>query len=156
MPYLRSENAETGCIFCRKAGAQDDAAEHVLYRGRHVYVTLNLYPYNNGHLMIVPYQHAGELDELDEPTLHELMMVTQMALRVLGVAYHPQGFNIGMNLGQAAGAGVVDHLHQHVVPRWAGDTSYLTVVGQTRTIPEWIDDTYRHLRELWPAPDPDR
>ncbi len=155
MPYLQNPSpaVENGCIFCRKAQSRDDAAEHVLFRGQHVYVTLNLYPYNNGHLMIVPYRHTADLADLEPDALAELMIVTRQAVEVLGRAYRPQGFNIGLNLGTAAGAGIAEHIHQHVVPRWAGDTNYLTVVAQTRTIPEWIDDTYRRLRELWPAPD---
>jgi ATP adenylyltransferase len=153
MAYLKGNNPHGDeCLFCRKIHGGDDAVEHVVYRGQRVYVTLNLYPYNNGHLMIVPYQHTATLEELDQATVAELMTVTQQAIRVLKLAYNPQAFNIGINQGQAAGAGVADHLHQHVVPRWAGDTNYLTVVGHTRTIPEWIDDTYRLLRRLWDDP----
>lgn len=152
MPYLKGESqtdSDDECIFCRKARLKDDAAQHVLARGEWCFVTLNLYPYNNGHLMIAPMQHVGRLDDLDEATLTELMILTQQAIRVLRAAYNPQGFNIGINQGQVAGAGIADHLHQHVVPRWAGDTSYMTVIAETRTIPEWIDDTYTLLRKLW-------
>jgi ATP adenylyltransferase len=151
MPYLKGESPghDGECIFCHKAHSDDDAAEHVLARGERCFVTLNLYPYNNGHLMVVPYQHVGKLDELDEATLTELMSLTQQAIRVLRAAYNPDGFNIGINQGQAAGAGVAAHLHQHVVPRWTGDTSYMTVIAETRTIPEWIDETYARLHALW-------
>lgn len=153
MAYLKGNHPDSGgCLFCRKAHGEDDAAEHVIFRGEHVFVTLNLYPYNNGHLMVAPYQHTANLEDLDADTAAELMTVTQHAVKVLRAAYQPQAFNVGINLGQAAGAGVADHLHQHIVPRWAGDTNYLTVVGETRTIPEWIDDTYRRLRELWDDP----
>ncbi len=157
MPYLKRDNSGNDeCIFCRKTRSTDDAAEHILFRGEHCFVTLNLYPYNNGHLMIVPYRHAPSLEELDVPTLTEMMTLTQQAIRVLRAAYSPQGYNIGINLGEVAGAGVAGHVHQHVVPRWAGDTNYITIIGQTRTIPEWIDETYRRLHTLWhetPPPD---
>ncbi len=132
-----------------KANATDDQAHHVVFRGAHCFVTLNLYPYNNGHLMVLPYRHLSTLQELDEEELVELMLITQQALRVLHQAYNPQGYNIGINQGQVAGAGIVGHLHQHVVPRWGGDTNYLTVIGETRTIPEWIDQTYVQLRQIW-------
>ena len=151
MAYLQNNDPtqHNGCVFCAKVDGTDDAAEHVLYRGEHCFVTLNLFPYNNGHLMVVPYKHVGDLALLEAATLDELMAITQGALRVLRAAYHPEGFNIGMNLGRAAGAGIAEHLHQHVVPRWSGDTNYMTVVGQTRVIPEWIDEMYAHLKPLW-------
>lgn len=151
MPYLKNGSTDSSgqCIFCAKAGSADDAASHVLRRGTHCFVTLNLYPYNNGHLMVAPYAHVAALEELDVDTLTELMVLTQQALRVLRAAYQPHAFNVGINQGTAAGAGIADHLHQHVVPRWHGDTNYMTVVGQTRVIPEWIDETYRVLKALW-------
>jgi ATP adenylyltransferase len=148
MPYLQGSSNSSECIFCAKIGA-DDAAEHILYRGGRCYVTLNLYPYNNGHMMVVPYQHVSGLEELDAAALTDLMVTTQMALHVLREAYHPQAFNIGINQGAAAGAGIAAHLHQHIVPRWGGDTNYMTIIGQTRVIPEWVDDTYAVLKSLW-------
>ncbi len=151
MSYLQNDSNDPGegCIFCRKANGSDDAAEHVLHRGQHVFVTLNLYPYNNGHLMVVPYTHAARLVDLSDEAAAEIMRITQQAIRVLRTAYNPQGFNIGMNIGSAAGAGIAEHLHQHIVPRWSGDTNYMTVLGSTRTIPEWIDETYQRLSPLW-------
>jgi len=151
MAYLQNNDPtqHNGCVFCAKVDGTDDAAEHVLYRGERCFVTLNLFPYNNGHLMVVPYKHVGDLALLEAATLDELMAITQGTLRVLQAAYHPEGFNIGMNLGRAAGAGIAEHLHQHVVPRWSGDTNYMTVIGQTRVIPEWIDEMYAHLKPLW-------
>nr|HID12711.1 HIT domain-containing protein [Anaerolineae bacterium] len=150
MPYLRGEEEERPeeCIFCVKPQA-DDAEVHILHRGQHCYVILNRFPYNNGHLMIVPYAHIPSLEDLDADTLAEFMALTQLSLRVLRAAYEPQGFNIGVNIGEAAGAGVADHVHLHVVPRWGGDTNYMTVVGQTRVIPEWLDETYERLRPLF-------
>jgi ATP adenylyltransferase len=155
MLYIQSHSTHTDCIFCEMAEAKDDAAKHVLVRGRHAFVVLNLYPYNNGHLMVAPYAHIASLEDLDNPTLTELMALTRRALRVLRAAYRPEGFNIGVNIGRVAGAGVADHVHQHIVPRWNGDTSYITTLGQTRVIPEWIDQTYAHLREVWQELYPD-
>ena len=151
MRYIKGD-ARTpgdGCIFCEKINASDDAAAHVLARGQYCFVTLNLYPYNNGHLMIVPYQHTGDLLAFEQPVLDELMALTRQAVAVLRDAYKPEGFNIGINRGAAAGAGIAEHLHQHVVPRWGGDTNFMTTVGQTRVIPEWIDDTYKDLKRIW-------
>ncbi|HEY75123.1 MAG TPA: HIT domain-containing protein [Thermoflexia bacterium] len=149
MAYLRGdEPLPEGCLFCVKARSQD-AEAHILHRGDCCYVILNRFPYNNGHLMVVPYAHVASLEDLDPETLAELMALTQLSLRVLREAYNPQGFNIGMNLGSVAGAGVADHIHLHVVPRWGGDTNYMSVVGQTRVIPEWLDQTYERLRPLF-------
>jgi ATP adenylyltransferase len=153
MPYLkRGASAEMdSCVFCHALAAQDDAAEHVLARSSHVFVMLNLYPYNNGHLMVAPNAHVASLEELPAEALTDLMETTNRALAVLRGAYDPDAFNLGANIGTAAGAGVADHFHLHVVPRWAGDTGYITVVAEARVIPEWIDDTYRLLRETWEA-----
>jgi len=149
MPYLRGdEPLPEGCLFCVKPRSQD-AEAHILYRGQHCYVILNRFPYNNGHLMVVPYAHVASLEDLDTETMVELMALTQLSLRVLREAYDPQGFNIGINVGGVAGAGVADHIHLHVVPRWSGDTNYMTVVAETRVIPEWLDQTYRRLRPLF-------
>lgn len=151
MPYLRGEGQtnNNGCIFCNKVRGEDDIKEHVLHRGERCFVTLNLYPYNNGHVMVAPNGHIAAFDELDEATLLELAVLTQRCLRMLRAAYSPQGFNVGINLGQIAGAGVADHLHQHIVPRWSGDTNFMTVAGQTRVIPEWVDETYALLKPIW-------
>ena len=149
MPYLRGEEeVPEGCIFCAKP-QEDDAEVHILHRGQLSYVILNRFPYSNGHLMVVPYVHVHSLEDLDAETLAELMALTQLSLRVLRVAYEPQGFNVGLNIGAAGGAGVAEHVHLHVVPRWGGDTNYMTVVSQTRLIPEWLDQTYDRLRLLF-------
>ena len=112
-------------------------------------MTLNRFPYNNGHLMLVPYAHVATLEVLDEESLAELMALVQLSLRVLRKAYNPEGFNIGANIGKAAGAGIADHVHLHVVPRWSGDANYMTAVGKTRVIPEWMDQTYERLQPLF-------
>ena len=151
MQYLtHADRATTDsrCVFCVKATAPD-TNEHILYRGDSSYVTLNRYPYNNGHLMVIPYAHAASLELLDPPTLTELMLLTNRALAVLRQAYHPDGFNIGINLGQAAGAGIADHIHIHIVPRWNADTNFMPIVGDTRVIPETLDQTYARLRPLF-------
>ncbi len=149
MSYLRGEERLLeGCLFCVKPQLKD-AKAHILYRDHLCYVILNRFPYNNGHLMVVPYRHAATLESLDTETLTELMTLTQLSLRVLREAYDPQGFNVGMNIGEAAGAGIADHIHLHIVPRWGGDTNYMTTTGQTRVIPEWMDQTYERLRPLF-------
>nr|MBN1229551.1 HIT domain-containing protein [Anaerolineae bacterium] len=149
MTYLKStDDMPNACIFCHKIAANDDA-EHILYRSSTCYVTLNLYPYNNGHMLVVPFGHIASLDAMDEQPLLDLMLTTQKAIRVLREAYQPQAFNIGINQGAAAGAGIAGHLHQHIVPRWSGDTNYMSVIGQTRVIPEWVDTTFTELRAIW-------
>ncbi|MCD6289712.1 MAG: HIT domain-containing protein [Anaerolineae bacterium] len=146
MPYLVSEKSST-CIFCQKVQATDDRAAHVLTRGRHGFVTLNLYPYNNGHLMVVPYAHVPSLEDLPPETLTELMLLVNRSLTILRFAFRPHGFNLGVNLGKVAGAGIEEHVHIHIVPRWEADTNFMPIVAETRVIPEWIDDTYDRLAE---------
>ena len=149
MPYLRGEeHLPEDCLFCIKPQSED-AEAHIVYRDRLCYVTLNRFPYTNGHLMIVPYGHTATLEDLDAETLVEMMALTQLSLRVLREAYDPQGFNVGLNIGAAAGTGIAGHIHLHVVPRWGGDTNYMTTLGQTRVIPEWLDQTYERLRPLF-------
>ncbi len=153
MAYLRRSepaNAERECLFCLKQ-RQADPEEHILYRGDHCFVLLNRYPYNNGHLMIVPYVHVSSLEYLDDDVSLELMRLTRAALQILRAEYAPQGFNIGVNEGAVAGAGVVDHVHLHIVPRWGGDSNYMSVIGETRVIPEWLDETYARLRPRFEA-----
>jgi len=149
LPYLRGEEPlPEECLFCLKPTAED-AEAHILHRGALCYVILNRFPYNNGHLMVVPYAHVPTLEALDTPTATELMLLVQRSLSVLREAYNPQGFNVGVNIGEAAGAGVVGHVHLHVVPRWSGDSNYMTAIGQTRVIPEWLEQTYARLRPLF-------
>jgi ATP adenylyltransferase len=152
MQYLRGEEKrpKVDCVFCAKISAPDET-EHVIARSQYVFVTLNRYPYNNGHLMIVPYAHVPSLEELPVEALTDLMLSTNQALAALRKVYNPQAFNLGANLGEAAGAGIAAHFHLHIVPRWAGDTSYMTVVSETRVIPDLLEETWRRLREAWPA-----
>jgi len=151
MQYLTGadkSHSEPGCVFCAKLYAPDES-EHVLCRGQFAYVTLNRYPYNNGHLMVIPNIHVASLENLAAPTLAELMQLTNRGLAVLRQAYQPDGFNIGVNLGHAAGAGIAEHVHIHIVPRWSADTNFMPIVGETRVIPETLDQTFTRLRPLF-------
>jgi len=135
------------CVLCRLSqdSVSNDRKNYVLYRGEACYIMLNLYPYTNGHLMIAPYRHEAVLPKLDDKSLHEMMALTQASVSALQKAMKPDGFNIGMNLGRIAGAGIADHLHMHVVPRWGGDANFMSVLAETRMIPEPLEDTYDRL-----------
>ncbi|MDQ3907657.1 MAG: HIT domain-containing protein [Acidobacteriota bacterium] len=138
---------EQSCVFCPiAADPSADERNYVLRRAAHNFVILNLYPYTSGHLMIVPYRHAADLDALPKETTDELMDLAKRAQSVLREAYHPEGFNFGFNLGQAGGAGVAGHVHMHALPRWLGDTNFMTTVGETRVLPEDLQMTYERLR----------
>ena len=145
MEFIAGER-EPGCLFCRpgRPGA-DDAANHVLWRGRLSFVILNRFPYTNGHLMVAPYRHEAVLGELENDEATELLGVAGRCTAALQAAFRAEGFNVGFNLGKVAGAGVQDHLHLHVVPRWIGDTNFLPVIGDTRVMPEYLGVTYRKL-----------
>ncbi|HVG27446.1 MAG TPA: HIT domain-containing protein [Acidobacteriaceae bacterium] len=152
-----------GCVFCNLREAVAYAIEHgmpadeaeaaggVLERGRHCFTVLNAYPYNNGHLMVVPYEHEAQLAGLPLGVAHELIETAQRAERALRAVYSPEGLNMGLNLGESAGAGVAHHVHLHAVPRWGGDTNFMTVVGETRVLPEMLDDSWRRLRTAFAA-----
>jgi len=143
--YLTSQKSETGCIFCTAVTTDDTESTLTLYRGRLVLVMLNRYPYTNGHLMVAPVRHASRLDETGQDELAALIRVTAFAQKVLSDAYRPEGFNIGMNLGAAAGAGIADHYHMHVVPRWSGDTNFMSVSASTRLVPQDLGETMAEL-----------
>jgi len=149
MEYIRSlgeEAREVGCFLCRDwQKPEDDRANHVLWRGPDVLVVMNRFPYTNGHLLIAPDRHVGDLQQLDDGRLLALARATRDAVALLTAAFAPQGFNVGYNLGRCAGAGLPEHLHAHVVPRWAGDTNYMTVLGGVRVIPDALDATYELL-----------
>jgi ATP adenylyltransferase len=136
------------CVFCSIASdRENDQTNFVLYRAQHGFIVLNLYPYITGHLLIVPYQHTAEFDSVSKEITDELMDLTKLSQTALKATYSPPGFNMGMNLGSAAGAGIVDHIHIHLLPRWSGDTNFMTTVGEARVIPEALDTTYSKLRE---------
>ncbi|MCU1672134.1 MAG: histidine triad protein [Frankiales bacterium] len=147
MAYIKGEGKE-GCPFC-DIPAMSDEDGLVVARGEACFVVLNLYPYNSGHLMVVPYRHVSGYDELTEPETGELAALTQKALRAVRHASGAQGFNVGMNLGGVAGAGIAAHLHQHVVPRWGGDTNFMPVVGHTKVLPQLLPDTRDLLARAW-------
>ena len=134
-----------GCIFCDKVKENKDKENYVLLRGKNGFVMLNTFPYNNGHLMVAPYKHVPDLDSLEKDVLGELMGLVKTCTQILKKALKPEGFNIGINLGKVAGAGVEGHIHIHIVPRWGGDTSFISTVGDTKIIPESLDDTYKKL-----------
>jgi len=144
MKYILGEKPHN-CVFCEALQANDDAANYVVYRGERVALMLNLFPYINGHMLVVPYVHVGDLADLDTKTLADMMLLTTKGLRLLRAAMNPHGFNVGLNLGQAAGAGIQDHVHIHIVPRWENDTNFMPVLGDVRVISEWLDDTYNKL-----------
>jgi ATP adenylyltransferase len=143
--YVTKEKEDV-CIFCEKPKEKDDRKNLILYRGESGFIILNRYPYSNGHLMSVPYRHTSELSELSDSERLELMNLTIMCVELLRVI-KPDGFNIGMNLGRVAGAGIDDHLHFHVVPRWNGDTNFMPVIGDLKVMPEYLDQTYLRLTQ---------
>jgi len=139
----------TGCVFCDKAASTDDVASLIVHRGKACFVLLNLFPYNNGHLMVVPYLHTAVLTDLEDAALLELLTLAKTAQAALTRAMHPEGYNLGMNLGTAAGAGIADHLHLHVVPRWNGDTNFMPVLADVKVLPDTLENSCRKLREAW-------
>jgi ATP adenylyltransferase len=146
--YIASLAHPSGCIFCAAARApQSDRDNLVVYRGDLNFIILNLYPYTTGHLMVVPFEHSGSFPELDSPTTTEMMQLAKQAQVALQKEYGPDGFNIGFNLGRAAGAGVAGHIHLHVVPRWIGDANFVSIVGETRVLPEDLNTTYDKLKK---------
>ena len=148
MAYIQGEGKDGDCPFCVVPGLSDEQGL-VVARGAECFVVLNLYPYNSGHLMTVPYRHVSGYDELTGAETEELATLTQRAIRAVRHASGAQGFNVGMNLGSVAGAGIAAHLHQHVVPRWGGDTNFMPVVGQTKVLPQLLPETRALLARAW-------
>ena len=144
--YIAEASKQGSCIFCDAVAASDDAQALIVLRAEKNFVILNRFPYTSGHVMVVPYAHAADLSAADPETLAEMMRLAQRVETALGNTYHPEGLNIGMNLGRAAGAGIIGHLHLHVLPRWTGDSNFMTVVGETRVEPEELSTTYERLR----------
>lgn len=148
--YVGGQHQQTGCVFCHLADDQSqetDEARYVLYRGRGNFVVLNRYPYTSGHVMIAPYAHLALLNEADKQITDEMMDLAKQTQRAIGAAYQPHGYNIGMNLGSAAGAGVAGHFHLHLLPRWVGDTNFMSTIGETRVLPEDLAETYQKLKK---------
>ena len=147
--YVTKEVPPKGCVFCTKMQQTNDEENLILYRGANNYVLLNLFPYTTGHLMIAPYKHIGDLSLADDAIWIEMMSLTRKAEQALQKIYRPDGINLGMNLGKSAGAGIADHIHMHVLPRWFADSNFLTTIGETRVLPEALADTYRKLKPLF-------
>ena len=149
MKYLENEAHTEECPFCLALNDADQDQRHLVNRGKRTFVVLNRYPYTTGHLLVLPLEHREKLSVLDKDTRAELMEVINHAMEVLRKVYHPEGFNVGLNLGRAAGAGIPRHLHWHVVPRWSGDTNYMTAAGGVRVLPELLEDTLKKVRSAW-------
>jgi len=148
--YVTAEERQLGCVFCRLAqgeGEEFDASHFVLFRGQSNFIVLNLFPYNTAHLMIIPYAHLAILSDVAKETTDEMMDLAKRAQEIIQIEYKPDGYNLGMNLGKAAGAGVAEHLHLHVMPRWSGDANFMTTIGETRVLSESLPDTYRRLKK---------
>jgi ATP adenylyltransferase len=148
MPFIEGSEPPTGCLFCTKLQEDADERNFIVHRGSLCFVMMNLYPYNNGHLMIVPYQHAGYLTDIPPETGTALFTTSQTTMQALDEIMHPQGYNLGINQGAVSGAGVADHLHLHVVPRWNGDTNFMPVLAGTKVMPELIATTATKLRPV--------
>jgi ATP adenylyltransferase len=147
--YVQKTHRTSGCIFCEKAASQNDEENFLVFRGLHNFILLNLYPYTTGHLMIVPYEHVDSLEGGTPDALAEMMLLAQASQKHLREIYHAPGYNLGMNLGESAGAGIAEHIHLHVLPRWSGDTSFITTVAETRVLPEDLPVTWRKLKEAF-------
>lgn len=147
--YLTSAAPKSSCIFCEKAAEGADETNFIVHRGRHCFVLLNLYPYTNGHAMIAPYEHVPTLTDALPESLAEMMQLTRATEAHLRAVYKAPGYNLGMNIGECAGAGVAGHIHMHILPRWPGDVNFMTTVGETRVLPEDLRTTWTRLREAF-------
>ena len=152
--YVQNHKKEEGCIFCNRAGQADGPENLIVSRGERAFVILNRFPYNNGHLMIAPFDHQPSLELLEAVTRAEMMELAARAIEVLRAVYHPEGFNLGVNIGEVAGAGVAGHVHLHVVPRWGGDTNFMSALGETRVLPEALAETWGRVRAAWGEREP--
>jgi len=144
--YVASVDKKTGCIFCELLHLGDDRKALIVHRAEHNFIILNAYPYTSGHVMVVPYEHVDRLNVLPSPAADEMMSLTRRFEHVLLEIYHPDGVNLGMNIGKAAGAGIAGHIHMHVLPRWVADANFMSVIGETRMLPESLEETYRRLK----------
>jgi ATP adenylyltransferase len=150
MEYVSGETAKiNGCIFCEIVKEKDDSVHHVVYRGKHCYAVLNKFPYNNGHVMVIPYMHAEDLLLVPEEVQAECQGLINKTIKALRRVFNPQGINIGLNMGSAAGAGIAEHIHYHILPRWLGDTNFMPVLAGAKVISESLDSTYKKLKEAY-------
>jgi ATP adenylyltransferase len=143
--YITNVDSTPGCVFCNLLAHGDDRTNLILFRGKYNFIVLNLYPYTSGHVMVIPFQHEASLAGLDADTTTEMMELTKKLQTIIQDEYKPNGFNIGLNLGRAAGAGVKEHLHLHIVPRWVGDANFMTAIAEARVLPEALSETYERL-----------
>jgi ATP adenylyltransferase len=147
--YVQKTKTSTECIFCRMAAEQADEQNFIVHRASRNFVVLNLYPYTTGHMMVVPYEHVDSLEGASSETLEQMILCARQCVKHLREVYRPDGFNVGMNLGDIAGAGIAGHIHMHVLPRWSGDANFMTTVGETRVLPEDLPVTYRKLSQAF-------
>ena len=148
--YIEGQEKEEGCVFCNALAKPADYPKSlIVHRGQRAFVIVNLYPYTNGHLMVAPNEHQPSLELLDAETRAEMMELVTQTIVTLKRTYNPQAFNVGANIGKAAGAGVPDHVHMHIVPRWSGDSNFMSVIGETRVLPETVEETLRRVKESW-------
>jgi ATP adenylyltransferase len=145
--YMKASKPQGYCLFCEAARSDQDKDNLVVYRARHNFVILNRYPYTSGHLMIAPYDHVSRMNDASQAAVEEIMHLTRRAETVLEQGYRPDGINLGMNLGRAAGAGIAEHIHMHVLPRWTGDANFMSTLAETRIIPEALEETYSKLKQ---------
>ena len=149
MSYIQELKNEQGCVFCHAFKEVDEIEDLVVYSGTSAYVILNRYPYTSGHLMVVPYKHEQDLDAFSPETRAEMMEMVSRCIQILRKDYAAQGFNVGANIGSAAGAGIPKHFHFHIVPRWGGDTNFMSAIGETRVVPEALEDTLKRVKQAW-------
>jgi ATP adenylyltransferase len=150
MSFIEKHDDKKGCVLCQISETKSDQEMQILKRGKTCFVVMNKYPYATGHLMVIPYRHESNWTELKENEILELSQLTQQAIRALTAAFKPEGFNLGVNLGRAAGAGIEGHVHQHIVPRWSGDVNFMPLFAEVKVISEHLEETYRRLVKAWP------
>jgi ATP adenylyltransferase len=149
MKFVQSLEPRTDCVFCRVQAQSNDSENLIVFRGQKAFVILNRYPYTSGHLLVVANMHLPSIEDLDVETRSEMMELATTGMRVIRIVYHPEAFNLGANIGEAAGAGIAGHVHLHVVPRWSGDTNFMSALAETRVLPEELNETYRRIRNAW-------
>lgn len=145
--YILNADQEDGCILCNRVRNDADSKNYILFRGERTFIIMNIFPYNNGHLMVAPYKHTGQLEDLDPEDGKEIIMSVSLGVRALRKAFQPDGFNVGMNIGRVAGAGIEDHVHMHIVPRWNGDTNFMPVLADTKILSVSLDEAYKLIRK---------
>jgi len=149
MKYIMEKEKSTECVFCDALSQQKDEDYLILHRGKNAFIMLNRFPYTSGHLMVLPNNHVPSYENLDQDTRSEIMELLNLVTHVVRATYHPQGFNVGVNIGEDAGAGIAPHVHFHLVPRWRGDTNFMPVTANTRVLPEEVEESYRRIKQVW-------